>query len=177
MSSLRTLARPYARAAFELAQGAGDLAAWHQSLQTAAMLVADPAAREWLDNPRLSAQQQAALFMPADTDADSAFGRFLHLMSENGRLSLLPEIADLYAELRAEAERTLTVRVRSAAAIDAVQQQMLTGALAKRFERAVELDIEIDPELLGGAVIDAGEVVIDGSLRTRLARLGEALRS
>ena len=177
MSSLRTLARPYARAAVDLARGAGALAPWHEALQSAALLVADPASREWLDNPRLSVEQQAALFLPPGEQLDSAFGRFLLLMSENGRLSLLPEISDLFAELRAEAERTLTVRVRTAAAIDPVQEQMLTGALARRFDRAVELAVEVEPDLLGGAIIDAGDVVIDGSLRTRLERLGEALRS
>ncbi|MCB1588159.1 MAG: F0F1 ATP synthase subunit delta, partial [Xanthomonadales bacterium] len=105
MSSLRTLARPYARAAFDLARGAGALAPWHEALQSAALLVADPASREWLDNPRLSVEQQAALFLPPGEQLDSAFGRFLLLMSENGRLSLLSEISDLFAELRAEAER------------------------------------------------------------------------
>lgn len=177
MSSLRTLARPYARAAFGLAQSSHAVAEWHQALQTAALLVSEPASREWLDNPRLGAAEQLNLFLPPGQAADGPFGRYLGLLGENGRLALLPEIAGLYAELRAEAERTLVVRVSSAAPIDPVQQQMLTGALARRFDRAVELNIEVDPELLGGAVIDAGDLVIDGSLRTRLERLGDALRS
>lgn len=177
MSSLRTLARPYARAAFALARSEGQLPAWNEALQCAAALVLDPAAREWLDNPRLDAAAQASLVLPPGQDGDGPFGRFLTLMSENGRLALLPEVAVLYADLKADADRTLNVHVRSAAPIDAVQQQMLTGALARRFDRAVELNIEVDPELLGGAIIDTGETVIDGSLRTRLARLGEALRS
>ncbi len=177
MSSLRTLARPYARAAFGLARNSDALAEWHQALQTAAQLVSDPASREWLDNPRLSASDQAGLFLPPGQQLDGAFGRFMTLVSENGRLSLLPEVSSLYGELRAEAERTLSVRVSSAAPIDPVQLQMLTGALARRFSRAVELNIEVNPDLLGGAVIDAGDLVIDGSLRTRLERLGETLRS
>lgn len=177
MSSLRTLARPYARAAFETAQAGNALQEWAAALSTGGQLVADPASQEWIDDPRLSAEQRAALFLPADVAGDSAVARFFALLAENDRLPLLEEISDLFNELHAEAQRILEVKVRTAGPIDPAQEQMLTGALAKRFDRAIRLNIEIDPELIGGAIIDTGTMVIDGSLRARLARLKAQLQS
>lgn len=177
MSSLRTLARPYARAAFDTAKTSDSLAQWAAALNQAGALVSSAESAEWIEDPRLSAEQRAGLFLPNGQTADSPIGRFIALLAENDRLPLLPEIAALFAELQAEAERTLDVKVRSAGPIEPAQEQMLTGALAKRFNRAIRLQIEIDPELIGGAVIDTGDLVIDGSLRSRLARLKAELQS
>ena len=105
----------------------------------------------------------------------TGFGRFLELLAHNGRLAVLPQLAELYEQHRAEAEKTLVVHLRSAAPIEAEQQQRLQEALGRRFERTVQLDIQLDPELLGGAIIDAGDVVIDGSLRGKLARMKSGL--
>lgn len=171
MSNALTLARPYARAAFELAKSEGAAAAWSARLGFAAQIVAQSAVQALVGSPKLQAADRVALFLPDGDAADSSFARFLTLLEANQRLALLAEIGGLYEELRADDERTLKVRVKSAMAIDPAQQQQLTGALAKRFDRAVTLDVVIDPELIGGAVVEAGDVVIDGSLRGRLARL------
>lgn len=171
MSNALTLARPYARAAFELAKSEGAAAAWSARLGFAAQIVAQSAVQALVGSPKLGAADRVALFLPDGESADSSFARFLTLLEANQRLALLAEIGGLYEELRADDERTLKVRVKSAMAIDPAQQQQLTGALAKRFDRAVTLDVVIDPELIGGAVVEAGDVVIDGSLRGRLARL------
>src|SRR5690606_28414487 len=104
-----------------------------------------------------------------------SFGRFLALLADNGRLALLPEIAGLYEELRAEAERVVKARVTSAAELPAGELDKLKEALRRRFGRDVEVETAVDPALIGGAVIDAGDVVIDGSLRGKLERLQGAL--
>jgi F-type H+-transporting ATPase subunit delta len=171
MSNAITLARPYARAAFELAKSEGAAAAWSQKLAFAAAVVSQSAVQGLVTSPKLGAADRVGLFVLDGEAADSAYTRFLMLLEVNHRLELLGEIAGLYEELRADDERTLTVRVRSALPIDPAQQQQLTGALARRFDRQVMLDVRLDPELIGGAIVEAGDVVIDGSLRGKLNRL------
>lgn len=171
MSNTLTLARPYARAAFELAKGEGAAAAWSNRLGFAAQVIGQSAVQALVGSPKLGAADRVALFLPEGETADGSFARFLTLLEANQRLPLLAEIAGLYEELRADDERTLKVRVRSALPIDPAQQQQLVGALAKRFDRAVTLDVVLDPELIGGAVVEVGDIVIDGSLRGKLARL------
>jgi F-type H+-transporting ATPase subunit delta len=177
MSNVSTLARPYARAAYELAKAEGAGAAWSAKLGFAAQVVAHAEVQMLLASPKLQAAERIALILPEGEPADSRFARFMALLEENGRLLLLPEVARLYEELRAEDERTLRVRVRTAMAIDPVQEQRLIGALAGRFDRRVTLDVQLDPDLIGGAVVEAGDVVIDGSLRGQLARLRAELIS
>ncbi len=171
MSNAITLARPYARAAFELAKGEQAAAAWSQKLSFAAAIVGQSVVQGLISSPKLGATDRVSLFLPEGEAADSAFSRFLMLLEVNQRLALLGEIAGLYEELRADYERTLKVHVRSAMPIDPAQQQQLIGALAKRFDRQVTLDVSLDPELIGGAIVEAGDVVIDGSLRGKLKRL------
>ena len=175
MSNVLTLARPYARAAFELAKDEAAAAAWSGKLGLAAQFAAHGEVRDLIGSPKLKAAERIALFLPEGEPEVSSFVRFLSLLEANQRLSLLPEIAALFEELRADYERTLRVNVRSALPIDAAQQQQLAGALARKFDRLITLDIAIDPELLGGAVIEAGDVVIDGSLRGKIARMRHEL--
>jgi F-type H+-transporting ATPase subunit delta len=103
------------------------------------------------------------------------FNAYLGVLGDNRRLPLLPEIASLYIRLKQEAEQQLHVRVVSATALSDDQVKRMSEALAKRFNCAIELDSEIDPAVLGGAVIYAGDQVIDGSLRGRLEKLTSAL--
>ncbi len=171
MSNFITLARPYARAAFELAKGEQATAAWTRKLAFAAAVAGQSEVQVLVGSPKLAAADRVGLFMLNGEAADGAFARFLMLLEVNQRLPLLAEIAGLYEELRADDERTLKVHVRSAMAIDPAQQQQLVGALAKRFDRQVTLDVSLDPELIGGAIVEAGNVVIDGSVRGKLHRL------
>jgi F-type H+-transporting ATPase subunit delta len=90
-------------------------------------------------------------------------------------LPLLPELAGLFDELRFDAERVVKARVTSAVALPASELETIKAALTKRFGRAVEIETAVDASLIGGAVIDAGDVVIDGSLKGKLARLETAL--
>lgn len=174
MSSTLTLARPYARAAFALARESSRLQPWSDLLGFAAAVASDPRVQTLLGHPRLVAGEGVALLLPPG-DSDPTFAQFLTVLADNGRLSLLPEIAGLYAEQMAEAQRVVKAKITSATPLDAAELATLQGALKKRFGREVEIETALDPELLGGAVIDAGDVVIDGSLRNKLARLQTAL--
>ncbi|MBB1087062.1 F0F1 ATP synthase subunit delta [Lysobacter sp. SG-8] len=169
MTQALTLARPYARAAFSLAREAGDSAGWSQALAFAARVAADPQAHALLGHPQLGEAEAVALLAPEG--AGDTFKRFLALLVDNHRAALLPEIAGLYEELRADADRVVKARVTAAAELPAAELESIKAALARRFGREVEISTAVDESLLGGAVIDAGDVVIDGSLKGKLARL------
>ena len=178
MSQALTLARPYARAAFALARDNGKLAAWSDALGFAARVAADPRAAALLGHPRLTRDEAVALLAPApgqDAGGDAAFADFLGLLFDNRRVALLPEVAGLYDDLRLESERVVKARVTSASALAAAELASITAALRKRFGREVEVETAVDAALIGGAVIDAGDVVIDGSLRGKLERLQTTL--
>jgi len=175
MSHAATLARPYARAAFSLAREHGGLPAWSDALGFAAQVAADPRVQALLGHPLLDAAGKVALLSPPQAPAGDVFARFLGELAAHDRLPLLPEIAALYAQLRSDAERVVKATVTSAAPLASDQVEALRGSLAKRFGQAVEIELAVDPSLIGGAVIAAGDVVIDGSLRAKLARLGTAL--
>lgn len=175
MSSAVTLARPYARAAFELARSHGALDEWVRKLAFAAEVAADSRVSALFGDPRASGDALASLVLPEGESTDSEFTRFVHVLADNGRLPVLPEIGALFVELKHEVERRLQVNVRSAVPIDAAEVTKLKDALKRRFGRDIEIEQSIDPGVLGGAVVDAGSVVIDGSVRGRLARLRQAL--
>ena len=171
--SQATLARPYARAAFAVARDAAAMPAWSDALGLAARLAADPQLAPLLTAPRLTADDAVTLLAPEQ--ADDSFRNFLRLLFDNHRLALLPEIAGLYDALRFDAERVVKATITSASALPAAELETLKAALRRRFGREVEVDTAVDAALIGGVVIDAGDVVIDGSLRGRLARLQDAL--
>ena len=173
MSQAITLARPYARAAFAVARDEGGLAAWSQALGLSAQLAGDSRVNGLLGNPLLDRQQAVALLAP--NDAGESFSRFLGVLAQAGRLALLPEIAGLYDQLRAEDERVVQATVTSADALPQAELDKIVAALKKRFGREVQVTTAVDASLIGGAVIDAGEVVIDGSLKGKLARLQNSL--
>ena len=175
MAQAITLARPYARAAFEVAQGAGTLDAWSQALEFAAAVAADAQVTALAGDPRVSAAQLVALHLPSGTPADAPFALFLGEMAEQRRLGLLPEVAALYAAFKRESESQLLVKVTSAMALDAAQTEQLRVSLQRRFKRDIALQTDVDPTLLAGVVIDTGSEVIDGSARGRLAQLASAL--
>ena len=175
MSNALTLARPYARAAFELARSHDALAAWAGKIAFAAHIAVDPRVASLFGDPRVAENDLVALAMPEGEPAESPFANFVQVLADNGRLRVLPEIGALFEELKQEAERVLKVNVRSATPIDQAEAAQLKDALKRRFGRDIELEQTIDASVLGGAVIDAGDVVIDGSVRGKLARLEQAL--
>jgi F-type H+-transporting ATPase subunit delta len=173
MSQALTVARPYARAAFSMARDEGNFTVWSDALGFAAIAAADSRLAALLPNPQLSQADAVALLAPEG--ASESFVRFLSLLADGRRLAHLPEIAGLYEELRAEAERVVKAKVTSATALPAGEIDVIKAALKKRFGREVEIATAIDESLIGGAVIDAGDVVIDGSLKGKLTRLQTAL--
>ncbi len=175
MPEALTLARPYARAAFEVAQAANTLDAWSDALAFAASVAANPGVATMRNDPRIESPRLVALHLPASMEGDRKFARLLEQLAEHGRLALLPEIAKLFDTYKRDVEKVLRVKVTSAAELDADQVERLKTALQGRYERAIELDAVVDPTLLGGAIIDAGTEVIDGSARGRLAQLAGAL--
>jgi F-type H+-transporting ATPase subunit delta len=175
MAQAITLARPYARAAFELAHASGALAAWSQALAFAAAVAQDARVAALVTDPRVQPAQLAALHLPAGMAADAPFGHFLGELAEHRRMALLPEVAALYEHYRRESESQLLVKVTSAMALDAAQAEQLKASLKRRFKREIELETSVDASLLAGVVVDTGSEVIDGSARGRLERLNSAL--
>lgn len=173
MSQALTLARPYARAAFAAARGDNQLAAWSDALGFAAQVAADPRVAALLLNPQLSDEQAVTLLAPQG--ADAIFTRFLGVLAGARRLATLPEIVGLFEELRAEAEKVVRAKVTSAQALPESELDAIVAALKQRFGREVHVETEVDASLIGGAVVDAGDVVIDGSLKGKLAQLQSAL--
>jgi F-type H+-transporting ATPase subunit delta len=175
MAQAITLARPYARAAFEVARASGALAAWSQALSFAAAVAKDPRVAGFGNDPRVLPAQLVALHLPQGMGDDTPFAKFLGELAEHRRMALLPEVADLFETYKRDAESQLLVKVTSAMALDAVQSEQLKASLKRRFKREIELETQIDASLLGGVVIDTGSEVIDGSVRGRLQRLSGAL--
>ena len=176
MSSTTTLARPYAKAAFELAAAENATAGWNDMLDSATIAVTEKSLAGLLESPHASGDQIVQILSDTAGDAfDARFNSFLAVLADNKRLSLLPEITALYQVLREEADKLLRVRVVSAFALDEDQATRLKNALAKRFDREILLETEIDSGIIGGAVIYAGGQVIDGSLRDRLTKLSNSL--
>jgi F-type H+-transporting ATPase subunit delta len=176
MADRITIARPYARAAFEEARAHERLAPWSEALQVAAEVVRDPRVQTLLGNPRVTPAQPAQLVAGiAAVPLGDAGANFVRTLAVNRRLAYLPEISALFETLKDAAQGVADVTVTSAAALDASQQQKLAAALHTRLKRTVRLHCEIDPALIGGAVLRSGDLVIDGSLRTRLDRIAYEL--
>ncbi len=175
MAQAITLARPYARAAFEVAHAAGTLNTWSQSLAFASAVAADSQVAALGNDPRVMPAQLVALHLPEGVGADAPFAEFLGEMAEQSRMALLPEVADLFEAMKRNSESQLLVKVTSAMTLDAAQAEQLKASLKRRFKREIELETSVDASLLAGVVIDTGDEVIDGSARGRLEQLAVAL--
>ncbi len=176
MADKLTVARPYARAAFQEARGENRLAHWSEALRRAAEVVQDERVQSLLGNPQVTPEQLARFFIDIAGPGLGEHGaNFVRALAENRRLAYLPEISAQFAALKDEAEGTADVTVTSAAALDAAQQARLTGALEQRLKRKVRLHCAVDPRLIGGAILRAGDLVIDGSLASRLERIAYEL--
>lgn len=173
---LTTIARPYALAAFESALAKSDIANWAALLQAAAEIMSNKSVSQLLNNPKVT--QAAVVEMVCDILQpllDTEKKNFICLLAEYDRLFTLPEISRLFADYQADYEKTIKVQVTSATLLDVAYQQKFTQALTQRLQRKVELECAVDESLIGGAILRAGDQVIDGSIRGKLNRLLESL--
>jgi F-type H+-transporting ATPase subunit delta len=176
MANLASIARPYALAAFESARDSQQLPAWKDFLEAAAFLASQPAVLKLINNPGVSSEKLFDLFheiLAAQLNTERK--NFLLLLTENKRLNVLPDMADAFNAYYAALEKISKVRLITAIEAEQTFQQKLSQALAKRIQHDVMLQCEIDPSLIGGAIIHIGDRVIDGSVRGKLTRLLESL--
>lgn len=178
MAELTTLARPYAKAAFEFALAANDLEGWAKMLSGVAAIAQEKKVSDLLSSPALTNAKQADMLISLCGDELSETGsNFLKILSENKRLQLLSQISDLFAAMKAAQEQRVDVEVQTAFEIDTQTLDNLISALGKSLNRRVQLQTVVDKSLIGGVVIRAGDTVIDSSIRGKLAKLAEKLAS
>lgn len=178
MAELTTVARPYAKAAFEYANAEGklELAIWSNQLALAAAVVQDAEFARYLSRPSMTvAEQTTALFAACGGELSASVRNFLSLVAANKRLMALPAIADLYEEEKAKSEKTADVVVTSAFVLNDEQQETLAKQLAIKLDRRINIRTEVDASLIGGVVVRTGDLVIDASVRGKLAKLSATL--
>lgn len=176
MAEKTTIARPYAKAVFELARADDAFARWGDALAALADIARVPAVAAMIGAPRVTADKRAGVLIEIAGDALDKNGRnFVRLLSEKHRLDCLPEIAAEYERLRAEAEAVVDVEMRAPIEVDAERRNQIAAALKRRLGRDVRLHCVLDDSLVGGAVIRAGDIVIDDSIRGKLTRLAAAM--
>lgn len=178
MAELTTLARPYAKAAFEVAVFADSLQTWSGMLAQVANVVSNESVSALLASPSLTGESQAQIVIEICGDEINAqVQNFVSVLSENKRLSLLPEIVGLFDILKAEQEKTVDVEISTAFELVGDTELKLAKAIKEKLNREVKIHSQIDKNLIGGMVIRAGDLVIDDSVRGKLHKLAEAMGS
>ncbi|MDC5704732.1 F0F1 ATP synthase subunit delta [Vibrio europaeus] len=177
MADMTTIARPYAKAAFDFAVEKGQLDQWGQMLSFAAEVANNEQVHELLTSS-MSADKLAEVFVAVCGEQVDEFGQnLIKVMAENGRLEALPDVCAEFLLLKQEHEKEISVEVTSATELSEQQKADISSKLETRLERKVQLNCSVDEALLGGVIIRAGDLVIDNSARGRLSRLSDALQS
>lgn len=178
MAENLTIARPYAEAAFASADASGKLQAWSQALQRLAMVASDAQMHSAIGDPKIGPQELYGLVAAGSGDSlDAQAQNFVRVLIENDRLSLLPEISALFESLKNEREGVVEATIDSAFPLDDAALSQLVADLERRFKRKVRPQVNVDRDLIGGALIKVGDEVIDGSVRGRLQSMASALRT
>ena len=172
-----TLARPYADAAFQLARATNALGPWQQALDRMAAVAADAQMVDCISNPRLLPAQVSQLFLDVAGSVSAEQQNFVRLLVDNDRLQVLPEIRDLYVELKNGQEGVQEADIASAFPLDDATLKNLVAELEARFKCKIQATVSLDPELIGGVRIAVGDQVIDASVRGKLASMATALQS
>ena len=177
MSELATIARPYAKAAFEFAVDKSAVASWNEMLVFAAEVAKNEQISQFLAG-NASAEKQAEIF--ATVCAEQINEHCLNLikvMAENQRLLVLPQVVSQFCQLKAEYEKEIAVDVTSAVKLKAADKKAISAALEQRLARKVKLNCSVDKKLVSGLVIKADDLVIDGSIKGKLKRLSTTMQS
>lgn len=178
MAELTTIARPYAKAAFRYALDKEALADWSQDLATLAGASLYGAMPGILASPSRSAQEQASILLDVcGDDLSGSVKQFVQLLADYKRLTLLPEIHRLFDDFKTQHEQAVDVELISAFDLDDSYQDKLVKALTDKLARKVKVQTQVDPTLLAGVIVKAGDLVIDGSMRGRLENLAKAINS
>jgi F-type H+-transporting ATPase subunit delta len=175
MAESLTIARPYAEAAFKLARESAALPQWSDALERLSAVVRTDAARELIGNPRLSDAQVAALVADVAGSLAPEQRNFVTVLAGNERLTVLPEIAAIYEQLRNAHEGVLDARIGSAYPLSEQQVADVVATLEARYGRKVKATVSVEPDLIGGISIRIGDEVLDASVRGKLAQLADAL--
>lgn len=176
MAELTTLARPYAKAAFEYADGANTLESWSKTLSELALVVNDSKVSTLLSNPLNTTDENTQILIGLmGEDLDARLQNFVRNLSVNKRLPLLGAISELFDLMKANREQTLDVKIQAAYELTDAQKAKLSEVLSSNLKRQVALEVETDTSLIGGVLIHAGDTLIDGSVKGRLAKLTEAI--
>lgn len=176
MAENSTIARPYAQAAFDIAKEQGDLKGWSDMLQLVAAVTSDAVMSDMISNPSIEREKIVEIIVDVCAgNLNDTAKNFVKVLAENGRLNVVAEIALGYEEHRAEAEKTVEAEVTSAFPLSEAQAKSMTEALKKRLGREVTLITSIDESIVGGAIIRAGDLMIDGSVSGRLEKLATTL--
>jgi F-type H+-transporting ATPase subunit delta len=172
MAELLTLARPYAKAAFGYASEQGVADNWSTVLQLLGAMVQDEAFSAYLNRPELTPEQQVKIIVDTNSALqDQSVSNFITLLAHNDRLSLLPEIALEFEQLKAQNQNQADVTIESAFALTDEQKQLLVDRLSKRFNSSIDATVTVNPDLIAGVVIRAGDQVIDDSAKAKLEKM------
>lgn len=176
MAEARTVARPYAEAVFKLAKAKGELAAWSDMLQLAATVASDHNIRALIGDPKVPPKRLGELVLEICGAGLSDEGRnFILLLAENGRIDILPDVGELFEQLRTQYEGVLDAKIISAFPLSDAQLKQLVADLEDKFKRKIEPEVRVDRELIGGVKVEIGDEVLDASVRGKLEAMAIAL--
>lgn len=177
MAEIATIARPYAEAAFGLADAAGELAQWSAALGRLAEATGSPELNQLLGNPKVTEEQLTELLVSVGGDSRPTMRNFVATLVQGKRVPALPSVRDIFEALKSEREGTVDAHIESAFPLDDAQRATLVGDLERRFARKIRVAVSVDTELIGGVRITVGDEVIDGSVRGKLAAMATALKN
>ena len=176
MAESITIARPYAKAAFQAAKDSQALTEWSQMLGYASAVAADENVETILDHPALTSEQKAQFFIDVcGENLINEVKNFVFVLSENNRLGLVSDIAELFERYKAQLEQSIDVSIESAFELGDAQSEKLAQALSKKLDRKVVIASTVNQALIGGVIIRANDLVIDASVRGKIAKLAEAI--
>lgn len=176
MAELATIARPYAEALFRLGRDGNALSTWSDGLAFLVSVYQDPQMQAAIGNPKVSASDVERLMLAIAGDRIGDEGcNLIKLLAHNRRLSVLPEICDLFEQLKLENEGMLEAKISSAFPLDDNQRTGVVNLLSSRFKRKINATVTVDPELIGGIKVEVGDKVWDASVRGRLQTMAVTL--